>query len=330
MSPPLTGLIAAAHTPMKDDGSLNLDLVEVQVEHYVRTGVAGAFVAGTTGECHSLTFEERKALARRWCEVGRSAPLKVIIHAGSNCQRDASALASHAQELGADGVAIMAPFYFKPADVDQLIDFCVPVAAAAGNLPFYLYDIPLLTGVKLSMVDFLRRGKQRIPSLRGLKYTNDDLAQFQQCVQLGGGEFDVLFGCDEALLAGWSLGARGAVGSTYNFAAPLYHDVIEAYQSGDLDSARTFQARSAEMVGAISQYGFPAAAKAVMGMLGIDCGPARPPLRNLTPSERNELAEQLHAMQVLAPGRPAQAVGVASQVRRSGSQPDGGPSGNTQ
>jgi N-acetylneuraminate lyase len=308
MSAPLTGLIAAAHTPMNDDGSLNLDLVEVQAEHYSQTGVSGAFIAGTTGEGYSLSQAERKALAQRWCEVGRDAPLRVIIHAGSNCQRDACELASHAHRAGVDAVAVMAPFYFKPAGVDALVDFCVPIAAAAGDLPFYLYDVPLLTGVRLSMVDFLRRGKRQIPTLRGLKYTNEDLAQFQQCIRLGGGEFDILFGRDEALLAGWSLGARGAVGSTYNFAAPLYHDLIRAYQSGDLETARTVQAKSVEMVATIAQYGFPAAAKAVMRILGIDCGPARPPLRNLTADQQRELAERLRALDVLAPGPAGRSV----------------------
>lgn len=300
MSVPLTGLIAASHTPMKADGSLNLDAVESQAQHFVATGVAGVFVAGTTGECHSLTLAERQSLTRRWCEVGRARPLRVIIHVGSNCQRDACSLASQAEQSQADGIGAMAPFYFKPADVDQLIDFCAPVAAEAASLPFYLYDIPALTGVKLSMVEFLRRGRERIPNLRGIKYTNSNLAQFQECVQLDDGRFDILFGCDEALLAGWSLGARGAVGSTYNFAAGLYHGVVQAFESGDLETARRLQAKSVEMVGTIARYGYPAAAKAVMGILGIDCGPARPPLQSLTQSQRDRLADELRELGVLA------------------------------
>jgi len=293
--PRLTGLIAATHTPLSPDGSLNLRVVERQAEHLAAAGVRGAFPCGSTGESHSLTVEERLALARRWAEVGKRCGLAVVVHVGHNCQADARALAAQAQEVGADAVAALAPSYFKPASVDQLIDFLAPVAAAAPRLPFYFYDIPAMTAVSLPAADLLERGTDRIPNLAGLKFTNGDLVQLQECLRLRDGAFDVLFGYDEMLLAALALGVRGAVGSTYNFAAPVYHRILRAFAAGDWTAARVAQFDSVRLIRILSKFGFHAAAKAVMGFLGIECGPVRPPLRPLSDADKLALREQLES-----------------------------------
>lgn len=207
-------------------------------------------------------------------------------------------LAGHARGVGAAAISVMAPSYFKPAAVADLIDFCAPIAAEADPLPFYFYDIPVMTGVRLRTSEFLYQARFRIPTLRGLKYSNDDLMGLQECVRLENGAFDVLFGSDECLLAGLSLGIRGAVGSTYNFAAPVYQRLIKAFEKHDLETARTLQGRSVDLVRTLSEYGFLAASKTLMGMLGVDCGPVRPPLRNLTPEHRQTLYERLCALDV--------------------------------
>src|SRR5262249_20693829 len=137
-----------------------------------------------------------------------------------------------------------------------------------------------------------------------------DLVDLQKCVATDGGVFDVLFGFDESLLAGLSLGVCGAVGSTYNFAAPHYVRLIRAFEAGELATARKAQLQAAILVRTLASFGFPAAPNAVMGLLGVDCGGVRPPLRNLTASELTALAEKLATFECLS--RPiAAAVGAA-------------------
>jgi len=97
----LTGLVAATHTPFKSDGSLNLAVVETQAARLLAAGVSAAFINGTTGECLSLSLEERRTLAQRWFEVARGTDLKISVHVGSNCLPDARALATQAEQLGA-------------------------------------------------------------------------------------------------------------------------------------------------------------------------------------------------------------------------------------
>lgn len=176
---PLHGLVAATHTPFKPDGSLHLAIVEQQAAHLLKNGVTLAFIGGSTGECHSLTLDERRALTQRWSDVARGTALRLVVHVGSNCLADARVLASQAQQLGAVAISALAPSYFKPRSLDTLIAGCADIATAAPETPFYFYDIPALTGVHFSMPDFLVQAAGRIPTLAGIKFTNTDLMAYQ-------------------------------------------------------------------------------------------------------------------------------------------------------
>jgi len=294
----LTGLIPACHTPFTAFGQLDLATVERQASYFRSAGLRAVFVAGTTGECASLTVPERKALCDRWLDVAGDS-LQIAVNVGHNCLADAVDLTTHARKAGVAAVAAMAPCYYKPATVEQLVEFCIPIAAEAEPLPFYYYHIPSMTGVSLPMSEFLRLARFRMPNLCGLKFSNDDLVQLQACVALDRGAFEVLFGCDEALLAGLCLGVRGAIGSTYNFASRHYQRLINSFESGDLDAARAAQLKAVELVGTLGRFGFMAASKAAMALVGVPCGPVRPPLRNLSSEELATLAEQVGALDVL-------------------------------
>jgi N-acetylneuraminate lyase len=232
-------------------------------------------------------------LAKRWIDVCRSTNLHVIIQVGHNCIADAQMMAAHAERSGADAIATLTPSFLKPATVDDLIACCKPVAEAAPNLPFYLYDIPAITEVRLSMPEFLERGKEQILNLKGLKFTNSDLVQLQECLHLNDAEFDILFGCDEILLTSVLLGCQGAVGSTYNFAATHYRGMLDAFEAGDLPAARQAQFEAVQMIRCLQKYSFLPAAKKVMSFLGIDCGPVRAPLSNLTSEQTAALQADL-------------------------------------
>lgn len=293
---PLHGLVAATHTPFHADGSLNLGIIEQQAAHLLKDGVSTVFINGTTGECTSLTLEERRATAQRWFEVIRGTPMKISVHVGSNCLPDSRALAAQAEQLGAISISAFAPSYFKPRDLDQLIAWSADIAAAAPNTPFYFYDIPVFTNVALSMPDYFERAPARIPTLVGLKFSNPDLMAYQLCLAADGGRFDIAFGCDEWLMAALVLGGKGGVGSTYNFAAPLYLRLMKHLADGDIAAARREQLRSAQLVRVLSRHGFMGAAKALMTMLGIDVGPARQPHATLNADQVRQLKADLEAL----------------------------------
>jgi N-acetylneuraminate lyase len=293
-------LIAAPFTPMHADGSLNLSVVSRQAEHLVANGVRGVFVAGTSGEGQSLTLEERMGLAEAWGTCPERSRLQIFVHVGHNCSEDAVRLARHAVSIKADAIAVHAPTWWKFQKVESLLELCATIAEAATNLPFYLYDIPDITGVHASSSQFLAAAKERIPNIAGVKYTNADLASIQECIQMHDGKYDILWGSDQSLLAGIALGASGAVGSTYNFAAPLYHRIIKAAATNDWHTARREQAKSVAMVRAIQKYDLLAALKYTMAIAGLDCGPVRFPVRNLTSDEQIALRAELQTTDAVA------------------------------
>ncbi|MCA8985949.1 MAG: dihydrodipicolinate synthase family protein, partial [Planctomycetaceae bacterium] len=173
---------------------------------------------------------------------------------------------------------------------------CAEIAGAAPELPFFFYDIPGFTGVSLSMPQFLDAVADRIPNLSGIKFTNPDGMMFQQCLHHQDGAFSILWGTDECLLAGLALGATGAVGSTYNFAAPLYHRIMAAFAANDFEKGRFEQKRSVDLVARLASIGYMGAAKAVMGFLGVPVGPARLPQANPDKDQITSLRADLEEM----------------------------------
>ena len=296
--PRIHGLVAAPFTPFTSAGELNLPVVDSQAKSLAANGVVGAFVCGTTGEGASMATDERQALVRQWRQVAPKG-LRLIVHVGHCSLREGLALAEHAQECGADAIAAIAPYFFKPANVDDLVGFCRELAMAAPKLPFYYYHLPSISGVNFPMIDFLRASIGKIPTLAGIKFTYENLMDYAQCLDFEGGAFDMLFGRDEILLAGLALGAQGAVGSTYNYAAPVYVRMMEAFAQGDLAKARLWQARSREIIDVLIRCGGQPAGKAMMKLAGIDCGPCRRPLARFTAAQHRKMVEQLKARDLL-------------------------------
>ncbi|MEZ6055432.1 MAG: dihydrodipicolinate synthase family protein [Planctomycetaceae bacterium] len=282
--PRLNGLIAATYTPMYADGRLRLDLVEPMVERLIADGVAGLYVCGSTGEGMSLSTVERQQVTEAYVAASRGR-LPVIVQVGHNSLAEARILAEHAASTGADIISATCPSYFKVPDESTLIDCMADLASAAPATPFYYYHIPALTGSAVDIVKFLEQAGVRIPSLVGLKYTDTKLFEFQCCLAIDNGAYDVVWGCDEMLLGALATGAKGAIGSTYNAIAPVYHRLISAFERGDIGAAQAAQMQSIQFIRSLYRYKFHPAMKVVLSLLGIDAGPCRLPLGGLSTSE---------------------------------------------
>ena len=260
----LSGLIAAPFTPMQRDGSLNLELIPKYADWLASNDVESAFICGTTGEGFSLASDERMLVAEAWVKNAQKK-LKVIVHVAHNSLDESRQLTAHAERIGAHAIASIGPTFFRPNSVEQLVDFCQPVAAAAPSLPFYYYHMPAMTGVNLPMIEFLRVAAKRIPNLAGIKFTDENLMSYAQCLNFEDGRFNILFGRDEILLAALALGATGAVGSTYNYMAPIYHKLREAFAGGDFAAARRWQMLSIQIIAVMARHGgLPADRKSVV------------------------------------------------------------------
>ena len=291
----LEGLVPAAFTPLAPNGSLALDRVPLLVEALIADGVAGLYVCGSTGEGPSLTTEEREQVTESYIAAA-AGRVPVLVQVGHNALPDACRLARHAQAAGAAAISATPPMYFKPSSLESLVRCLEEITAAASDVPFYYYHIPEMTNVAFDPVDLLRTSGARMPSFAGMKFTSADLAGFQACLELDDGEYDVFWGKDEMLLSALAVGARAAIGSTYNYAAPLYRKLMAAFSNGQLDEARQLQSQAVQMIRPLFAFGgLLPTLKAAMTIHGRDCGPPRLPHLPLTAEEFARLEEMLSA-----------------------------------
>ncbi|MBQ9803849.1 MAG: dihydrodipicolinate synthase family protein, partial [Lentisphaeria bacterium] len=269
----LTGLIAAPFTAFDAKGNVNFDMIPKQVESLVAQGVSGAYVSGTTGEGVSCSLQERMEIMDAW-HTASAGRLKLIIHTGALSISDIRELGRHAQQLGVFATSIVPPTYFKPGNIAQLVSFCREAAAAAPELPFYYYHT-MLTAPNLPMVDFLRAADGVIPNLAGIKFNWHNLYEFQNCRRMFDGKYDIVFGVDEFFAGALALGAKGFIGSTYNYSAKIYFDIWEAFNRADWEAVEKGMDKVCRGVDLLVANGGLAAGKAMMQCCGIDCGDPR-------------------------------------------------------
>jgi N-acetylneuraminate lyase len=289
----IEGLVAAVYTPFDASGALNTSIVSLYAQYLKDCGVRGVFVNGTTGEGLSLTSEERMACAEAWVRQ-KNDRFTVIIHVGHNSVEESKRLAAHAQSVKADAIGAMAPDFLKTENIEALVAFNATIAASAPELPYYYYHMPAMTGAHYNMIDFLPLAEKSIPNFAGIKFTHEDLMDMKLCLEYSNRKYDILHGRDEILICGLALGARGAIGSTYNYIAPLFTRILESYKRDDLQEADSLQLLAIKIIKVLHAYGGALkSGKYFMQFLGMDLGSPRLPITELSASQVRNLREEL-------------------------------------
>ena len=186
----------------------------------------------------------------------------------------------------------------KPADENRLAEFCTRIGESVPQIPVYFYHIPALTGVNIPMIRFMEEISAMLPNFAGIKYTHEDFMDFMSCLNYQDGAYDLLWGKDECLLPALSLGCKGGVGSTYNYAAPLYQSLIKAFNEGDISKARHLQQLSINMIDLLDKYGGIATGKAFMKYIGFDCGSFRSPVQNMADDLCDDFANDVRNLKI--------------------------------
>jgi dihydrodipicolinate synthase/N-acetylneuraminate lyase len=267
----LRGALAAALTPLRDDGAaLDEEAFRPYVEFLAAAGLDGTLVLGTTGEGILLSAAER----RRAAELFLEGPLPVIVHCGAQTTAETAALAEHAAGAGAAGVAVISPPYFA-LDDEALLAHLTAAAHAAGEVPFYVYEFKARSGYAVP-IPVVERLRERAPNFAGLKVSDKPFDAVEPYLLEG---LDVFVGAEELVLRGIDRGAVGAVsglGSVFpERVVALIHD-----GDGDLGALRA----------ALDRFPFQAAAKYVLGRRRIPVREdVRAPLRRLRDDEKREL-----------------------------------------
>ena len=293
----IKGLIVAPFTPFDKKGELDLSPIPAYGKLLQNNGLIGVFINGSSGEGYMLTVEERMKLAEKWVSTAPEG-FKVIVHVGSTCIKDCHKLAQHAQEIGAFGIGAMASPFPKAGRVEELVKYCEEIACGAPDLPFYFYHIPVLNGVYLPMLPFLKAAEDRIPNLAGIKYTYENLYEYNQCMLYKDGKFDMLHGQDESILNGLIMGgAQGGISGTGSYIGNVLVGIIDEYNKGNIEKARELQNYAQDVINVIAKYrGNIVCGKRIMKFLGLDLGINRTPFQNITDEEEAIIRKELEAI----------------------------------
>jgi len=283
----LRGLVVATVTPLREDGSLDLSSLAAHIRDLIRAGAEGLFVAGTTGEGLLLEEDERIAVVGAAVrEAGGRLPVVALCSGLSTAQ--SAHLARRMREAGADGLAVLTPFYYR-VDAAAMVEHFVRVAEAAAA-PMYVYSIPGLTGVSLP-VEVLRQLIGH-PFFGGLKFSGCDLAQLTAYVATGA---PVLIGCDSLITGALRCGAAGTVSGTAAAVPAPFSRLVTVIRRGEDPAAVQEVATRLDALMA----GLPPIAgyKAALLRRGVIASAAvRRPLRPLTAEEQERLDAGLRAL----------------------------------
>ena len=267
----LRGALAAALTPLRDDGAaLDEEAFRPYAEFLGGAGLDGILALGTTGEGILLSAAER----RRAAELFLEGPLPVIVHCGAQTTAETAALAEHAAGAGAAGVAVISPPYFA-LDDEALLGHLTAAARAAGEVPFYVYEFKARSGYAVP-IPVIERLREHAPNFAGLKVSDKPFDAVEPYLLEG---LDVFVGAEELVLKGIE---RGAVGTVSGLGSVFPERVVALIRDGDGDVGA--------LRAAMDRFPFQAAAKYVLGRRGVPVREdVRAPLRRLRDDEKREL-----------------------------------------
>lgn len=263
----------ALNTPFKADGSVDIDAVKAVSRYFRDKGVRQMYVCGSTGEGFLLDHEERMQVAEAVVsEVGKD--MNIIVHVGCPDTRHSCMLAAHAEKIGAAAISAVPCVYYHLGE-ESVYRHWTEITKAA-DLPFFIYNIPQLTGFNLSMGLFRRLLENE--RIAGVKCSSDPAQDILRFKQAGGKDFIVFNGPDEQFVAGMLLGADAGIGGTYGAMPELYLKMFELIGRGEWEKAAQVQNIVTPLIYRLcsfpSMYG---AVKAIITLDGCPMGDPRLP-----------------------------------------------------
>lgn len=263
----------ALNTPFNKNGDVDIAATKAVSRYFCEKGVKQMYVCGSTGEGFLLDNDERKLIAETVVnEVGDK--MNIIVHVGCPSTRHSAMLAEHAGQIGAAATSAVPCVYYRPSE-ESVYRHWTQITQAA-DLPFFIYNIPQLTGFNLSMNLFHRMLEN--DRVAGVKCSSDPAQDIMRFKQAGGKDFIVFNGPDEQYLAGRIMGADAGIGGTYGAMPELYLKLEELIQRGEWEKAQEVQAIITPLIYRLcsfaSLYG---AVKSLLAMDGCPIGDPRLP-----------------------------------------------------
>ncbi|WP_411676808.1 4-hydroxy-tetrahydrodipicolinate synthase [Caproicibacter sp.] len=289
-----TGSGVALVTPMKQDGSVNYEVLERLVDFHIKSGTDAIIACATTGESPVLSHEEHcKIVEFIVKKVDKRIP--VIASSGSNDTRYAVELSQSLQDAGADALLLITPYYNKTSQTGFIRHF--HYIADRVNLPMILYNIPSRTGCNIKPETYVELAKH--PNIVGTKEANGDLAACAKTISLCGDDLAVYSGEDNLTLPILSLGGKGVISVFSNLLPKVMKQICADYFNGNTEASRRSFLKYLELMDALFWDVNPIPVKAAMNDMGFDCGECRLPLTSLSDDLSHKLLGVLEKYQLV-------------------------------
>ena len=286
----MIGIIPAILTPIDKENKVDLEALKNLVRFLVEKGVHGLYPCGTTGEGPLLSLDERKKVAEIVVDEAK-ASVRVMVHTGSINFNDVIALSKHAEDIGADAVGVVTPFYYKYDD-EAMFKFYSDIASSV-DLSLYLYNIPPLTGNWIS-VKVIDRLVSEHSNIVGIKDTSGDIKYILAILREVGDRIDVISGAESILLTSLLAGAVGGISGLANAFPETVVGIYNEYKNGNINKAWELQFKLDGLSKLIDSTNFISYLKGVLVARGVNIGlHVKKPLRPLTNEEFEKLKSQL-------------------------------------
>ena len=281
------GAGVAIVTPMKENLEVNYEKLEELVDSQIKGGTDAIIITGTTGESSTMTEEEHLDVIRA-CVQYTNHRIPVIAGTGSNCTKTAVYLSQEAEKAGADGLLVVTPYYNK-ATQPGLIAHYTQIADAV-KLPVIMYNVPARTGCNL-LPETAAYLYQHVENITGLKEATGNITQASKTMDLTDGKIDMYSGEDAVILPLLAIGAAGVISVWSNVAPADVHNLCQSFFDGDLETARRLQRKGLALIDALFSEVSPIPVKKAMNLMGMEVGPLRAPLCEMTEAGTTKLAE---------------------------------------
>ena len=231
------GVIPAFYACYDDEGNISPERVRDLTKYFIKKGVKGVYVNGSSGECIYQSVEDKKIVLENVMEEAKGK-LTVIAHVACNNTKDSMELAAHAESLGVDAIAAIPPIYFRLPEY-AIAEYWNDISSAAPNTDFVIYNIPQLAGVALTPSLFAEMRKN--PRVIGVKNSSMPVQDIQIFKQDAGEDYIIFNGPDEQFISGRLIGAEAGIGGTYGAMPDLFLKMDEHFRNGELDQAQKMQ-----------------------------------------------------------------------------------------
>ncbi|MCS7120778.1 MAG: 4-hydroxy-tetrahydrodipicolinate synthase [Nitrososphaerota archaeon] len=282
------GVFTALVTPFNIKGEVDEEGLREVTRFQIENGVNGLFVCGSTGEGPLMATDQRKFVAERVIDEV-SNRITVIVHVGSTNTEEAVKLAKHAEDVGADAVGAITPYYYKP-DLEGLYDYYRLISESV-EIPVFIYNMPTVTGFNVTP-DMVAK-ICTLPNVIGIKDSGRNLIQVREIIETVPRKIVVINGSDNLAFPALMIGAYGQISGNANAAPELFVELYRHFRNGDYAKALEFQEKINRLIRVFE--GFPPIApiKAAMELRGIRAGLPKSPLRPLRPEETEALKLRL-------------------------------------